>query len=109
MRVITPIAGLHLASGQVARLAGAAGTVVESRRGLVWITQDGDLDDRVLEAGQSWTVPGSTDVVVSALRGEATVTLRPEAGDARTAGEAAPRRLRQWFTSRTGSAGRPRP
>ncbi len=76
----TPLPGLRLADDQVARLSRAAGTRIEAQDGLLWVTQDGELDDTVLAPGESWTVTTQADVVVSAFRGAATMMLRSPAG-----------------------------
>ena len=46
----------------------AARTDVTVKRGSVWVTQDGNLKDYVLEAGQSPRIAGDETVIVSALR-----------------------------------------
>jgi hypothetical protein len=103
MLLTTAIPGLRLADDQVARLTRAAGTRLESQEGLLWITQDGELDDRILEPGQSWTVPSQADVVVSAFRGDATLVLRAAGGGTPCASIAVQqnddgRRLQRWFS-----------
>jgi hypothetical protein len=80
MLLTTHLPELRLADGQVARLQRAAGTRLEARDGHLWITLDGDLDDRVLDAGDAWTVPNAGDVIVSAFRGDAILVLRTPDG-----------------------------
>ena len=46
----------------------AAHTAVTVKRGSVWVTQDGNREDYVLEAGQSLRITGDETVIVSALR-----------------------------------------
>lgn len=46
----------------------AARTAVTVKRGSVWVTQDGHLEDHVLEAGQSLFIRDNEGVVFSALR-----------------------------------------
>ncbi len=46
----------------------AARTAVTVKRGSVWVTQDGNREDYVLEAGQSLRIAGDETVIVSALR-----------------------------------------
>jgi len=82
MLLTTSVPDFRLADDQVARLRRASGTRLEARAGHLWITQDGELDDRVLEAGDSWTVPSDADVVVSAFRGDAWLALRGPDGSA---------------------------
>ncbi len=46
----------------------AARGAVSVKRGSVWLTQDGNPEDYVLEAGQSLRIAGDETVIVSALR-----------------------------------------
>ena len=46
----------------------AARTAVTVKRGTVWVTQDGNLKDHVLQAGQTMRIQGNETVIVSALR-----------------------------------------
>ena len=46
----------------------AAHTAVTVKRGSVWVTQDGNREDYVLEAGQTLRIDGDETVIVSALR-----------------------------------------
>lgn len=46
----------------------AAHTAVTVKRGSVWVTQDGNREDYVLEAGQRFRIHGDETVIVSALR-----------------------------------------
>lgn len=57
------------------RLASARGTRVRSLAGTLWVTIDGDLDDRVLERGESLLIDSDAPVLVSPLGGTATVGL----------------------------------
>ena len=45
----------------------AARGAVSVKRGSVWLTQDGNPEDYVLEAGQSLRIAGDATVIVSAL------------------------------------------
>jgi hypothetical protein len=58
---------LHLQKNQILRVPGAAGWTVKTLRGSVWITQEGDLRDIVLEAGQSYDFNGDGPGVLSSL------------------------------------------
>lgn len=49
-------------------LKNAARTAVTVKRGSVWVTQDGKLEDHVLLAGQTLRIHGNETVIVSALR-----------------------------------------
>ncbi len=57
------------------RLASARGTRVRSLAGTLWVTIDGDLDDHMLEPGQSLVIDSDQPVLVSPLNGTATVGL----------------------------------
>ena len=46
----------------------AAHTAVSVKRGSVWVTQDGNREDYILEAGQRLRIDGDETVIVSALR-----------------------------------------
>ena len=47
---------LSLAKGQAIELPDARGAVVRVLRGRVWLTQDRDRRDIVLEAGEAWAL-----------------------------------------------------
>ena len=53
---------LDLAARQLLRLDDARGTTLRVTRGTLWVTQDQDVNDIVLTAGDVWTVerPGLT-------------------------------------------------
>jgi hypothetical protein len=57
------------------RLVAARGTRVRSLAGTLWVTIDGDLEDRVLEHGESLLIDSDAPVLVSPLGGTATVGL----------------------------------
>ena len=57
------------------RLHSARGTRVRSLAGTLWVTVDGDSTDHVLERGESWIIDSDAPVLVSPLRGTATVGL----------------------------------
>lgn len=65
---------LLLRGGQLLRIDRGAGWKIRVLGGAVWITQDGDLRDVVLESGQSFTPDRDGDVLLSPL-GEARVCL----------------------------------
>ena len=67
-------ATLQIARGQLVRLEDAAGRVVRSRGGAVWVTEDGQLRDVVLRDGESYRLTGDALVIVHALR-DAQVTV----------------------------------
>lgn len=62
----SPHTELHLAKSDLIRLSDYAHTVT-CHVGSLWITQDGDRRDIVLEAGQSFTTEKATATVVYAL------------------------------------------
>jgi hypothetical protein len=70
-----------LRKGQLLALDGRQGLRIDCREGSLWITQDGEPDDVVLEAGQSHSVSGRQRVLVQAL-GPARLAVRPPAGAA---------------------------
>lgn len=61
---------IHLRGAQHLRLRNAAGSTVRSFSGSVWITQDGDIRDIVLQAGDAFTLDRDGTVLLSPL-GEA--------------------------------------
>jgi len=63
-------------------LRGAAGVEIVCIRGCLWVTEDGRLEDRILEPGRSHRIAGRDRVIVTAL----------EAGAMRTVGTAVPAR-----------------
>ncbi|MDQ2737001.1 MAG: DUF2917 domain-containing protein, partial [Pseudomonadota bacterium] len=67
-----------LSSGQVLTL-GTSGGEVSVLRGRVWLTSPGDLDDHVLEAGESFNVASSGPTLIEAWNGAspALVAWRP--------------------------------
>lgn len=69
---------LLLRGRQYARLHDATGWTIRALGGAVWITQDGDLRDVVLEAGDSFT-PDRAGVLMSPI-GEARVCIARSTG-----------------------------
>ena len=61
---------------EILAVAGRKGARIESRRGSVWVTQDGDLRDVVLAAGEVHVLEHDGPVLVQALDA-ALVALRP--------------------------------
>ena len=57
---------LSLGSGDLVNLDDARGTTIRVRRGQVWVTQDGDLADHVLDAGTSWAIERNGRTIVQA-------------------------------------------
>jgi hypothetical protein len=56
-----------LPKGQLLAFGGHRGTRIESRRGTIWITQDGATEDVVLDAGQWHVLERDAPVLVQAL------------------------------------------
>lgn len=56
-----------LRSNQLMHIDGAAGWTIRALGGAAWITQDGDIRDVVIEAGQAYTPDRPGDVLVSPL------------------------------------------
>jgi len=71
---------LQLADDQVARLDRPCNLRLEVTRGQLWVTVDGDHGDIVLGPGESFVVDSAGPVLVSALLGDASVELHPDAG-----------------------------
>ena len=65
-----------LRKGQLLAVAGRRGVRVESRRGAVWVTQDGDPNDVILNAGEAQVLDGHTPVLIQALDA-ACVSVQP--------------------------------
>lgn len=90
---------LSLAAGELVNLDDARGTTLRVRRGQVWVTQDGDLADHVLDAGTAWAIERNGRTIVQAqaativeLTGEAAYrAIRP------VAHAPAPAQLTAWL------------
>lgn len=67
---------LQLSAHQVLRLTGARGTRLTSRAGTLWITIDHELEDRVLEVGESLLIDSPRNVTVTSLGGDACLSLQ---------------------------------
>ena len=93
----SPHAELHLAKRDLIRLSDAAHTVT-CHAGSLWITQDGDSRDIVLEAGQCFTTEENTGTVVAALTPARLVIEhhRPHPADATCSSR---ERQRRWTPS----------
>lgn len=71
-------AELLLHKGQTLELGTAARSVITGIAGAIWLTRDGDLNDRILKPGQSLTVDSEAHVLISAF-GEARVRIEQKA------------------------------
>jgi hypothetical protein len=69
-----------LATGSMLRLPDAQGRVVVAFEGCVWITQEGDPSDVVLDGGQSFCVDRQGLTLVQALRPSKLMVLGSEGG-----------------------------
>lgn len=65
MRIEARTATLQLARGQILRVADAIGRTVCSTEGAIWITEDGNVQDIVLQDGACHRLRG--DALVHAL------------------------------------------
>ena len=75
-----------LARGELLKLRGARGARIVNRRGLVWITQDGDRRDIVLTEGESFELDRDTPVIVQAFDCSTVKVSAPAPEDARLPG-----------------------
>lgn len=75
MRIELRTGAVHLAPNQTLKLIDGAGSTVCAMEGSVWITEENQPRDIVLEAGGCYEIkhPGTT--IVNALGGEAAVSL----------------------------------
>lgn len=70
----TPI---YLKARELLPIRNGIGIEVKSLRGDLWITQDSDPEDRIVEAGQSFVIDRSGVTLVTALLGPAVLVLQP--------------------------------
>ena len=57
-----------ITKGRVRRVADPIGRRVECLSGVIWVTQDGDLRDIILEPGEGFDFDRSEGVLISALK-----------------------------------------
>ena len=86
-------AQLNLADDEVARLHDACDSRLEVTQGFVWVTVEGDLNDVVLGAGDSYLIDSRDVVTVSAIRGAASLRVRADVGANQCRSAAATRSL----------------
>ncbi|HVL35204.1 MAG TPA: DUF2917 domain-containing protein [Burkholderiales bacterium] len=67
---------VRLGANQILRLQDAAGATVCAERGTVWITEENQVRDVVLNAGHCYRLRTPGVAVVNALSGEASVSLQ---------------------------------
>lgn len=83
MKIEFTSSGVLMAKDQTLSLPGAAGVRIASQSGTVWITQDGDLRDIVLSAGESVVLERTTPTLVQAFE-PALITIAEPAKPARS-------------------------
>lgn len=71
MLLQTHEASVALEDRQVLSLCNAEGMELRATRGTLWVTQDGDLSDSILEVGDSLLVQRGGRTVVAAVAGAA--------------------------------------
>jgi hypothetical protein len=87
---------LHLRAGEVLRIPRGKGLAVRSVGGTLWITQDGDTADIVLESDQSVVLDRPGLALVSAPVGPATVVVETTSRDARRTRKGLARNRFRW-------------
>ena len=75
MKIEFQSAGLRLDHGQLLKVRDSAGSTVCALEGAVWITEDHQLKDIVLEEGKCYQLRNSGLAIVHALSGPAAVTV----------------------------------
>jgi len=73
-------AQLNLADDEVARLHDACDSRLEVTEGFVWVTVEGERNDVVIGAGESFLIDSKDVVIVSAIRGAASLRVRANVG-----------------------------
>ena len=86
-------AELNLVDDEVARLRDACDSRLEVTQGFVWVTVEGDRNDVVLGAGESYLIDSRDVVTVSAIRGAASLRVRANVGANQCRSAAATRSL----------------
>ena len=69
-----------LRKGQLLAMRGRRGARIESRLGAVWVTQDGDLNDVVLNPGEAHVLVSDAPVLIQALDAACVSVQLREAG-----------------------------
>jgi len=78
------LAATHLQRGELQRVPDAQGSLVLCLSGTLWLTQEGDAHDIVLDAGDEARIEHAGLSILSALR-DASFVLTPENGSHRLA------------------------
>jgi hypothetical protein len=76
------LSATFLAKGQLQRIDNGAGTLVSCLSGTLWLTQEGDLRDIVLEAGDEARIDRNGTSCLSAMDDARFVLSRPSAPSA---------------------------
>ena len=76
MRLELDASAVRLAPHQILRLRDRAGSTVCAVEGSVWITEENDPQDIVLEAGECYRLKRDGVAVLNSLSGEAAVQLQ---------------------------------
>jgi hypothetical protein len=79
MNIATTPTRRNLAHGEILRLPHGAGTTIACQRGSVWITEEADARDQVLDDGEAATLSRPGTALVYALE-PSTVSLLRHAG-----------------------------
>lgn len=74
--------GLCLKRNQIVKVRGGLGHTIACDSGTLWLTQEGDMRDIILHAGDSFTLDHSGPALVQALEPGA-ISIAPAALDAR--------------------------
>ena len=75
MKIELQSGGMRLDHGQLLKMRDAAGSTVCALQGAVWITEDHQLKDIVLEQGECYRLRNPGLAIVHALSGPAAVAL----------------------------------
>jgi hypothetical protein len=76
--LLTP--AIELARGALHRIENGRGALVHCLRGRLWLTQEGEARDIVLDAGESATVEHDGLTILSALRDSSFLLLARDGG-----------------------------
>lgn len=76
MRIEIRSGGIRLHRGQILKLVDAEGSTVCAVEGSVWITEENENDDVVLDPGDCYRVRHAGVTIIDALDSDASVTLR---------------------------------
>jgi hypothetical protein len=87
---------VHLPRHRHMNLSGAAGWTITVLSGSAWITQDGDIRDIVLEAGQSFALDRDGPAIISPL-GDASLRIARRGATQ----ERRPAAIRRLFSAQT--------